>query len=845
MRRIVYGFLGLLGILLGIALIAPFFLNINDYKPQLQAEAKKALGRDVIIDGDLSLSFLPSPQLTLHKARIVNIAGAASQDFLNIKRIRVAVDLLPLFKKHVKVKSLELDQPEIYLEKLGDGRTNWTFSTPPEPSKPVSTAPATSSSNFDLDFEKIKVTNGRLVYLAKGQEIKIQNINTYAKIASLKGPYAVEGNLSAYDRDIKIDGYFGTSTDPERVNLKIQVNEATATVDGKMSLPSLTFKGNLKAQTDAKMFKDLSSKDNMPPFLTGILRIDSDVVATVDGVSLSKTEFDIGSAHPTGDLKVVLKNGLQVQGNLKNLPGQTEGTFTLAPSDQGLKGTINATVPNAKELLNWLKVDTESFPPEMLKSLTLSTHYTFGDAISLKDLTLMVGGAKLQGDASWKNHKGGQMVAIDLETPKIENILKLLGAHDPKHLGASKLKGNIQTNATSVDLTSLKGHLGKNLNFEGDVTIDHKNAKPQIKATLAVNSISLDTLLASRQTQISPFSDGKIFLVSTKHKQEHSHTGPRWSNAPLDFSFLDKFDGQFQITSSQLSKKDIVVTHPKLIAKVQNGRLDISSLTGSIYGGMFRGSGHVTADNTVHFHILLQDANLKQLFSQGTSIKIVAGKLTFSSDFATHGKSMSEMIHHLAGPVNITAKDGVISGFDLHTLSQRLGSLQNPQSLLGLLNTSMEKGQTSFSSFKADIAFTEGVGRIQSMNLMAKEGQGQATGSINLPLYTVDIHSEFRLTEHPKIPPFHMHLSGPIDNPSRQLDTSALQKYMLENVFKGVIEKLGKGKFKPADMLGSILGGGKESNNTNAGQPTPQQQGKTAPVDKPEKIVKDLLKGIF
>jgi AsmA protein len=841
MKRMVYGFLCFLGVLLGIALIVPFFLNLNDYKPQIQAEAKKAIGRDVLIDGDLSLSFLPSPQLTLHKVRIVNISGGGPQDFLNVKQLRIAVSLWPLLKKHLKVKSLELDQPEIFLEKLKNGQTNWTFPNL-STSSTSSSSSIPSSPNFEVDFEKAKITNGRVIYLANGQEIKVQNINTHATMASLKGPYSLEGTLSAYDRDVKVKCDFGTSTDPEHVTLKIQVDEATSIFDGKLSLSSLTFKGNLKAEANPRMFKDLSFNDKTSPLFTDVLRMNADVVANINGLSLNDAKFDIGSAHPTGDLKVLLKNGLNVEGALNSLPGQTQATFTLAPSDQGLKGIIKATVPQGKELLNWLRVDTESIPPKMLQALTLSTGYTIGEAINLKGLILMIGGAKLQGDASWQSQKSGHSMVVDLETPRIENILKLLGSKDPKPLGASKLKGKIQVGATSLHLTSLKGHLGKNLSFEGDIAVDHKKTKPHVQATLVVNSINLDTLLASRITQDSLFAEGKVFLVGAKQKPGSSHSGPKWSHTPLDFGFLHKFDGQFDITSSQLTQKDIVVTHPKLVAKIQNGRLDIASLTGSIYGGMFRGSGHLTADNTMHFHILLQDAHLKQLFSKGSNIKIVSGKLTLSSDLSTHGNNMAEMVGHLAGPLNITAKDGVINGFDLHAISQRLGNLQNLQSILGLLNTSMERGQTPFSSFKADIAFTEGVGRIQSMNLIAQGGQGQASGQIDLPRYTVDIRSEFHLTDHPKLPAFHMRLLGPIDNPTRQLDTDAFQEHLVENVFKGVVENLGKGKFKPADMLGSLLGG----KNGKEGQPAPQQQqDKAAPLDKPEKIVKDIFKGLF
>lgn len=391
----------------------------------------------------------------------------------------------------------------------------------------------------------------------------------------------------------------------------------------------------------------------------------------------------------------------------------------------------------------------------------------------------------------------------------------------------------------SVNLTDLKGQLGAHMTFAGDVMIDQKSSKPYIKALLSLNTVNMDVLLASRQSESSPY-EAKIYLVSTKGKGHQPVAGARWSHSPLDFSFLDKFDGQFDITASQLSHKDILITHPKLLAKVQNGRLDISSLTGSIYGDMFRASGHLTAENALHLHILLQDANLKQVITQGSTIKIVGGKLTFSSDFSTHGKSVSDMIHHLAGPVNITARDGIINGFDLPAISQQLGNLQNIQSVLNLLSASMGKGQTPFSSFKGDILFNDGIGKIQSMNLSAQGGQGQATGQIDLPLYTVNVQADFHLTDHPKIPPFHMSLSGPIDNPSRHLDTSTLKKYMMENIFKGVIEKLGKGKLKPADMLGSLLGGGSPNNNA----PGPQQQKSPTPPP-PEKIVKDIFKGIF
>ena len=480
--------------------------------------------------------------------------------------------------------------------------------------------------------------------------------------------------------------------------------------------------------------------------------------------------------------------------------------------------------------MSWLEIETKTLPPEVLGALTIKTDFTLAQKIILKNLHLNVQDAKMQGDFSWESQKNGPLVTLDLTTPKIENVMKLLGSKNPKPLGMGKLQGKIQYNPTSLHLTQLKGHLGSNFNFAGDVTIKHGGIKPKINAVLSLKSLNVNTLLASHQ--INSYPEAKVFLVSKKDVPSSS----KWSNDPLDFTILNKFDGNFQITADQLTYKDIAISNPKLTAVIENGLLTVSSLTGSIFEGSFVSMGHLSSKNDIKIHMTLKDANLKGLPTQGSNVKIVAGKLFVSTNLTSRGKNMQALVQNLTGPLRISAKNGVINGFSLQELSQRLGDLKNPASLLGLLNTSMGKGQTPFSSFLSEITFNQGVGTIQSMSLEAQGGRGHASGQINLPQYALNIHAEFRLTDHPKIPPFHMKLTGPIDNPSRTLDTANLQQYMIENVFKGLIGNLGKGKLNPRDVLGSILGG------SNA---PPQQPQKSSPPSKPEAIVKDIFKGIF
>ena len=52
---------GIVGVLILALLVAPSFLDLNSYKPMLAAEVKKATGRDLVVDGPVSLSLLPVP----------------------------------------------------------------------------------------------------------------------------------------------------------------------------------------------------------------------------------------------------------------------------------------------------------------------------------------------------------------------------------------------------------------------------------------------------------------------------------------------------------------------------------------------------------------------------------------------------------------------------------------------------------------------------------------------------------------------------------------------------------------------------------------------------------------
>ena len=73
----------LLVALVAAVLIGPSFVDWNQYKTEIAAEAKKATGRDLTVAGDVSLALLPSPALSAEKVSLANVQGGSlelSQD---------------------------------------------------------------------------------------------------------------------------------------------------------------------------------------------------------------------------------------------------------------------------------------------------------------------------------------------------------------------------------------------------------------------------------------------------------------------------------------------------------------------------------------------------------------------------------------------------------------------------------------------------------------------------------------------------------------------------------------------------------------------------------------------
>ena len=135
MKKIIIIVIGVIFTLLACAVVAPFVINLNKYKGKIIELAKPYLPRDFDF-GSVELTIMQGLGMEIRDLRIGENPKFGEGDFLKLERLRVKLEVLPLLKKHIRVKELALDKPAVRLVKNARGEFNFqditTSSVPPK-----------------------------------------------------------------------------------------------------------------------------------------------------------------------------------------------------------------------------------------------------------------------------------------------------------------------------------------------------------------------------------------------------------------------------------------------------------------------------------------------------------------------------------------------------------------------------------------------------------------------------------------------------------------------------------------------------------------------------------------
>ena len=306
-------------LVLAVLVIVIATFDWNRIKPTLNEKVSAALHRPFAINGNLAVlwarepeqggwrAWVPWPHFVAEDLSLGNPDWSKTPQMATLKRVEFRLAPLPLLWQNVVIPRIDLTGPDAKLERLADGRANWTFDLP-------KSDPNAQPSKWVLDIGAIKFDQGLVSFNDQtlktqvdvvidplGKPIPFSDIvgSGEAKKAKDKGitpqDYAFGLSYKGQYHGQKLNGTgkvggllaLKDAAQPFPVQADVQIGDTHATVAGTLIDPQ-----NLGA-LDLRLKLSGSSLGNLYP-LTGVTLPDSPAYAT-DGHLIARLHDPAGA----------------------------------------------------------------------------------------------------------------------------------------------------------------------------------------------------------------------------------------------------------------------------------------------------------------------------------------------------------------------------------------------------------------------------------------------------------------------------------------------------------------------------------------------------------------------
>ena len=131
-------------VLLAVLVLIIVFFDWNRIKPTINNKVSEELHRPFAINGDLSVvwrreldeggwrAWVPWPHVVAQDLSLGNPDWSKQPQMVTLKRVELRISPLALLAQRVVIPRIDLTEPNADLQRLADGRANWTFKFDPK-----------------------------------------------------------------------------------------------------------------------------------------------------------------------------------------------------------------------------------------------------------------------------------------------------------------------------------------------------------------------------------------------------------------------------------------------------------------------------------------------------------------------------------------------------------------------------------------------------------------------------------------------------------------------------------------------------------------------------------------
>ncbi len=763
----------------------------NAYKPEIIQAVKHATGRDLALNGKITLKPSLWPTIQVADATFSNPDGFSRPQMVTLQGMELQLALVPLLSRAIEIDRLVLIHPDILLETDANGRPNWQMTPEVSPAAPAGTqAPVQSGkTTTSVSVDTIRIRDGTLAY----RDDKTGRVTTLglpkleAKSSSPDSPLHVDADANYNGTTFNLTADTGSlarlqdpaATSPWPMKLTLTAAGAKLTAEGSMTRPlqgkgyDLAVSGavpdvaalmpllpglKLPPLHDVNFAAKVADKGGaLPEFSTLTLHVGAaDLGAQMPGLAL--TELNVSASSPDQPLKA------NAAGKLGDQPLSFAAT----------SGALASLMPGGRPA---------PFPVD-------ATFQAAGATISVK------------GSVADAQALTGANLALAATIPDLSALSPLAGRPLPAvrtidfQATLSDAQGGFRNGAIlhGLKLASADGDLA------GDAAIS-LGARIALTAALTSSRVDLDELQTTIDRMPAPVGAPAAKPPGEAKGAPGKPDNRLFSDQPIPFDVLRTADADVKLAVADLhsggADYKAIDTHVVL----KGGKLDVEPFTGDLPGGHLVGTLSVDATQAVapvHITLHAPGLALKTILAATHQPSYATGNLEVYADLHGTGDSLHAIASSLDGSLGLAVASGTI---DNRLLGSLLGKVMDTLNSLNLVG----KGGTSdLRCFGMRMDAEHGVGTFKALALSSSLLTMTGGGAMNLGNETLSmqLRPQAKMVGTAVVIP--VNVSGPIRNPAVKVNEIGAAESNAGSVAGAVI-----GNATPLGIVGGLLGADK------------------------------------
>jgi len=450
----------------------------NDYKDDITAAVQRSTGRQLTLDGDLSLAVFPTIRIALGAASLSNAQGFGAEPMAKIGSAELRLALLPLLSGKIQIGQARLTGLELDLARDARGRNNWQDLSggPSGASQAPQGGASSATSNLDLGIASIEIADARVTWrdASTGSRWELTSFGLGADDFGIGKPFPLDMRFALAGADVAV-----------KVNARMQATLTLATNEYRLE------------RLDVKV----SGSGVGWPGGEGDATLKFDSLAA----NLSTETLELGGLT-LNFLGITMAGSLSGQKLMSNL---------------SLSGAVDIREFDPRDVLSALKVELETADSGVLKSASAKANLLYTSSqLGLRDMQLKLDDSTLTGRVGLEGEKltynlsvddinidrylppseesgapadEGSLDAVDLPL----DVLRTLNAQGDLKFGKAKFSGLTLTNA-AFGLTAANGTLRLKPSaslyggsYSGDINVTVQQNAARIAVNQQIDKVDL------------------------------------------------------------------------------------------------------------------------------------------------------------------------------------------------------------------------------------------------------------------------------------------------------------------------------------------------------------------